>query len=379
MPRISLKLPQPKTWGELKEFAYFVRRYFRIRGYAWFSQFEDVKGVVVDLLYKQRGKYSRPFLHFGTIGLVFLVITFGPFLLSTTEDEQENQTSQGVISTARAYGNGFETLQAEDVRQYRSGEIITHVVQDGETLSSIAERYGLQVTTIIWENDIDEKAKLKPGQELRILPVDGVRHKVARGETIYTIAKKYGLEDEAEAQKIVNYPFNEFSNDETFELATGQFIVIPDGIEVAAPVSQRQIAQSRTGARITPDAGAVTATGSFVWPASGRITQGYLFYHKAIDIANRAAGPILAADSGTVVVAGWVDNSGYGNRVMVDHGNGNVTLYAHMSVVQVKVGQRVNRGDILGQMGSTGRSTGIHLHFEVRNGGVQQNPMNYLR
>lgn len=381
MPRISLRLPRPKTWGELKEFAQFVRRYFRVRGYAWFSQFEEAKGVLVDLLYKQRGKYARPFLHFGTIALVFLVITFGPFILaSTTEDEQQNQASQGVISTARAYGTGFETLQAEDVRQYRSGEIITHVVQDGETLSSIAERYGLQVTTIIWENDINEKANLKPGQELRILPVDGIRHKVARGETIYTIAKKYGLEDEAEAQKIVNYPFNEFLNDETFELATGQFIVIPDGIEVAAPVAQRQIAQgSRTGATITPDAGAVTATGSFVWPASGRITQGYRFYHKALDIANRSAGPILAADSGTVVVAGWVDNSGYGNRVMVDHGNGMVTLYAHLSVVQVKVGQRVNRGDILGQMGSTGRSTGIHLHFEVRTGGVQQNPSNYLR
>lgn len=380
MPRISLRLPRPKIWGELKEFAQFVRRYFRIRGYARFSQFEEAKGVLVDLLYKQRGKYTRPFLHFGTIALVFLVITVGPFILSSTsEEEQQNQVSQGVISTARAYGNGFETLQAEDVRQYRSGEIITHVVQDGETLSSIAERYGLQVTTIIWENDINEKANLKPGQELRILPVDGIRHKVARGETIYSIAKKYGLQDEAEAQKIVNYPFNEFLNDETFELATGQFIVIPDGIEVAAPVAQRQIAQSRMGATITPDAGAVTATGSFVWPASGRITQGYMFYHKAVDIANRAAGPILAADSGTVVVAGWIDNSGYGNRVMIEHGNGTATLYAHMSVVQVKVGQRVNRGDIIGQMGSTGRSTGTHLHFEVRNGGVLQNPMNFLR
>jgi murein DD-endopeptidase MepM/ murein hydrolase activator NlpD len=129
---------------------------------------------------------------------------------------------------------------------------------------------------------------------------------------------------------------------------------------------------------VTPDAGAVTATGSFVWPASGMITQGYSFYHKAIDIANRGAGPILAADSGVVVAAGW-DASGYGNRVLIDHGNGYVTLYGHMSMLQVVDGQRVNRGDVVGQMGSTGRSTGTHLHFEIRQGGVLLSPLTFLR
>jgi murein DD-endopeptidase MepM/ murein hydrolase activator NlpD len=378
MSRISFRLRIPKLWFELKEFRAFIVRYVRVRGYAWFSRFEEAKSVLVDLLYKQRGRYTRPFLHFGTIALVFLVITLGPLLLSTAEEERQAQLAGGVLlSSASAFSPGFQTLQSEDVRQYRSGEIITHTVQDGETLSSIAERYGLQVSTIVWENNLDEKTKLKPGQELRILPVDGVRHKVARGETIYSVAKKYGLEDEAEAQKIVNYPFNEFLNDETFELATGQFLVIPDGVkpDAAAPTVPRTTRSIAT----TPDAGSVTATGSFVWPAAGKITQGYRFYHKGIDIANRGAGPILAGDSGTVTVAGWLDNSGYGNRVMIDHGNGLVTLYAHMSAVQVRVGQRVNRGDLLGQMGSTGRSTGTHLHFEIRRGGVGIDPMSFLR
>ncbi len=370
----SLKLPVPKVGTEFVDFLRFIRRYFRLRGYVWFSRFEEGKSVIVDLLYKQRGKYTRPFLHFGTIALVFIVITFGPLLLSSAEEEKKAELSRGVLTTVSAFDSNFQTLQAEDVRQFRSGEIITHVVQDGETLSGIASLYGLQPDTILWENNIDAKAKLKPGQELKILPIDGVRHKVERGETIYSIAKKYGLEDDAEAQKIVNYPFNEFLNDETFELATGQYIMVPDGVK-------RTVTTSPTTTRrpiLTPDAGSVAATGSFVWPASGRMTQGYLFYHRGIDIANQGGGSILAADSGTVVAAGW-DGSGYGNRVIIDHGNGYSTLYAHMRVLQVTAGQKISRGNVVGQMGSTGRSTGVHLHFEVRSGGAQVSPMNFLK
>jgi len=375
IPHFSLPFKQPKLLGEISEFFQFVRRYIRQRGYRFFVRFERAKDVIVDLLYRQRGKYARPFLHFGTIALVFLVITFGPFLLQTAEKEQQEQQSRSILGTANAQGDSFKTLQAEEVKQFRGGEIINYAVQDGDTLSSIAEKYGLQVSTIIWENNLDEKAKLKPGQELRILPVDGVRHKAQRGETIFSIGKRYGLEDEAEAQRIVNYPFNEFLNDETFELATGQYLMIPDGVKptVAAP---RPV--SRFASRLTPDAGSVTATGSFVWPASGRITQGFRFYHKGFDIANKGGGAILAADSGTIAAASW-DGSGYGNRIMINHGNGQVTLYGHLSLIQVQVGQRVNRGDVIGQMGSTGRSTGVHLHFEIRQGGILIDPGGFLK
>lgn len=375
MFKIVLPWQQSTLLAELREFSHFFRRYIRGRGYHWFVRFEVIKDVLVDLLYRQRGKYARPFLHFGTIALVFFVITFGPFIIQTAEEDQEQRQARGVLATANAYGTSFSTLQAEEVRQFRGGEVITYVVQTGDTLSSIAEKYGLETNTIVWENNLDAKAKLKPGQELRILPVDGVRHKVSRGETIFSIAKKYGLEDEAEAQRIVNYPFNEFLNDETFQLATGQFLMIPDGVK-ATEAAPNPV--SRVASRLTPDAGSVTATGNFVWPASGRITQGYRFYHKAIDIANKGGGPILAADSGTVVAASW-DGSGYGNRVMINHGNGTVTLYAHMSLLQVQNGQRVNRGDVIGMMGSTGRSTGVHLHFEVRQGAVLSDPMGFLK
>jgi murein DD-endopeptidase MepM/ murein hydrolase activator NlpD len=109
------------------------------------------------------------------------------------------------------------------------------------------------------------------------------------------------------------------------------------------------------------------------------ITQKFSWYHSGVDIANHIGTPILAADSGRVIVAGWTDNTGYGNRVMIDHGNGYVTLYGHMSQINVQVGQTVKRGDVIGLMGSTGRSTGPHCHFEVRVGGVPQDPMHYLK
>lgn len=373
MSKITVRLRLPQVFTDIKQFFAFLRSYFRSRSYQWFRRFEGAKDGLVDILYRKRGRYVRPFLHLGTIGLIFFVITVGPFIFSS-EDNQE-VTAQSGATIASAYSESFYTQQAEEVRQFRGGEIITHVVSEGETLSSIAQRYSLDVSTILWENNLTETSKLKPGQELKILPVDGVRHQVQRGETIFTIAKRYGLE-EAAAQVIVDYPFNEFVNDETFELAVGQYLMIPGGVppKKVAPTTG-------TGSRrafVTPDAGAVTATGSFVWPASGMITQGYSFYHKAIDIANRGGGAILAADSGVVVAAGW-DASGYGNRVLIDHGNGYVTLYGHMSVLQVVDGQRVNRGDVVGQMGSTGRSTGTHLHFEIRQGGVFSNPLTFLR
>lgn len=375
MSRLKLRFTLPVVVKDLAAFVGFIRTYIRRRGYSWFANFEVAKDVLVDLLYKQRGRYARPFLHFGTISLAFFVITFGPLILAQADEEQRAAAERSVMGLASAYGQDFTTQQAEGVRQYRGGEITQHIVKEGETLSSIAELYGLEVSTIEWANSLQKNAKLRPGQELDILPVDGVRHKVARGETIYSVGRKYGLDD-TEVQVIVDYPFNEFLNDETFELATGQYLMIPGGVKPNEAISQPV---ARIASRLTPDAGAVAANGSFVWPASGRITQGYSFYHKAIDIANGGGGPILAADSGTVVVAGWPDNSGYGNRVMIDHGNGYVTLYAHMSVIQVQPGQRVSRGNVVGQMGSTGRSTGTHLHFEIRQGGVLHNPQTFLK
>lgn len=373
MQERKFSLKNSEIIQDLGNYFVFLHSYLKNRGYGWFSKFEVGKDFIVDLLYKKRGRYARPFLHFGTIGLVFLLITLGPVIFNDQEEQQAGGVGP-ILNSATAYAPDFYTLQAEEVRQYRGGEIITHVVSEGETLSSIAQRYGLQVDTILWENNLTETSKIKPGDELRILPIDGIRHKVARGETIFSVGKKYGLEG-SQVQMIVDYPFNEFLNDETFDVVAGQYLMIPDGVKPSATTTYT--ATARFGV-LTPDAGSVSASGSFIWPASGRITQGYRFYHKAIDIANKSGGSILAADAGVVTSAGW-DSSGYGNKVVVDHGNGYVTLYAHLSVIQVKAGQRVKRGDLLGQMGNTGRSTGTHLHFEIRQGGALLNPLSFLQ
>ena len=199
------------------------------------------------------------------------------------------------------------------------------------------------------------------------MPISGIAHKVVSGDTIYSIAKNY----RASAQAIIDFPFNDIGDD--FQLASGQLLVIPDGAppEKPKPVPTQYLA--RENIPIT-DLG----TAQFIWPASGGISQYFSWYHPGIDIDNLGGGPIYAADSGTVTVSGWPDNYGYGNRVVVDHGNGFTTLYAHLSAVYVSSGQKVAKGDVIGAMGSTGRSTGTHLHIEIRKDGTALNPLGLL-
>ena len=366
---------------EFIEYLQFVWEYLSKRSDKVFRYFEKSKDFIVDGLYQKRGKYAQPFLHSSMVGLMFVGVTFGPLMLS--EQALADELAEGTLPSSVVLGattdmmsdQEFITSSGQGVLDFRGGEIVSYEVREGDTLGSISEKFNLQLNTILWVNDMTEKSKIKPGQSIKIPPVDGVVHTVKRGETIYSIAKKYGLEGEAGAQGIVNYPFNTFTDDETFGIAVGQTVMVPDG-EIRAPVYIPNIASITP---TTPNAGSVSAMGSFVWPASGRISQGYKFYHKAIDIASRGGGPILAADAGRVTLTGWPDGGGYGNRVIIDHGNGFVTLYAHLSVVRVVTGQTVNRGDIIGDMGTTGRSTGVHLHFEIRQNGVMLNPLSFLQ
>jgi murein DD-endopeptidase MepM/ murein hydrolase activator NlpD len=365
-------------WGYLRQ--YFVK---------WFGGFESVKGVMVGQMYTQRGKYAGIFVHVGMVFLMFAAVTVGPAMLAGEDQQAQNNqrsfagrlgVSVGTVEAEEDTGVGGTVLGATTAvspvtieSDKPRAEIAEYKVQEGDTLSTIAEKFGVSMDTIRWANtDVKAIDSIKPGQVLEIPPVSGIVHTVKSGETIYSISKKY----EADAQSIVDYPFNSFTNDETFALAVGQSVVVPDGV---VPKAQPWSPTSSVARVLTPDAGVVSATGNWIWPAAGRITQPWRSWHRGADIANSGGGAILAADSGTVVVAGWPDNWGYGNRVMLDHGNGFQTLYAHMSKISVAVGQRVNRGDVLGQMGSTGRSTGTHLHFEIRNGGAGLDPLGYLK
>ncbi|OGD50441.1 hypothetical protein A3K56_03535 [Candidatus Beckwithbacteria bacterium RIFCSPHIGHO2_12_FULL_49_13] len=351
-------------WWEFKTYLKFLLEYSRVRSLQLIGQFEAGKGVVVEGLTTKRGRYTRPFLHTGMTGIFLVGLLLAPVLSQAAGEE--GGTGGSVLGVVVGYQ---ETTTSVSIKPRDS--VVTYIVQEGDTVSSIAAKFDVSIDTIRWQNDLKSLDAIKPGQTLEIPPTTGIVHKVKRGETIYSIAKKYDVV----AQNIVNWPFNTYADDETFALAVGQTLVVPEGVKPAEQLWD----PSRYVAQKTPDAGVVSATGQFAWPTSGQISQNFAWFHPAVDISNKATPAILAADSGRVVVAGWPDNFGYGNRVVIDHGNGFTTLYAHMASISVAVGQSVNRGDVIGVMGSTGRSTGPHLHFEIRANGATVNPLGYLK
>ena len=169
----------------------------------------------------------------------------------------------------------------------------------------------------------------------------------------------------------MNFPFNDFVDLETFSLAIGQVVYVPGGvIEEERP--------TYLAPRYAQVQGGVRGSSTFIWPTSGGITQYPVWYHMALDIANNTLPPVLASDTGTVTFAGCLPY-GYGCHIIIDHANGFQTLYAHLSYIAVTPGQAVAQGQTIGALGSTGRSTGPHLHFEIRNGGVLENPLSYLK
>lgn len=327
--------------------------------------------MVVDILMARRGMYQRPFMHF-SVGVLFVAgMVSGPILADTYPGRGGNQVLESikppsaVVTSLDLTEYAVKTQVSEKPRD----QVVDYTVEQGDTLSTIADKFGVSTDSIRWANTMSRDI-LQIGQVLKIPPVTGVVHKVREGETIYSIARRYG----SDAQKIVNYPFNDFTDLDTFALNVGQTLIVPDG-EMPQAVPKPQA--PRIAAPVQPPTVA-GGSGQFSWPAGGTITQYPIWYHMALDIANRDAPPISAAGEGSVVSVQYL-KYGYGQHVIIDHGGGISTLYGHMSEMYVKVGDKVNRGQVIGKMGSTGRSTGTHLHFEVRKNGVIVNPLGYLK
>lgn len=246
-------------------------------------------------------------------------------------------------------------------------DITTYVVQPGDTVFGIAEKFGINPETIMWSNPLLEQNPdmLRVGDELTILPVDGVYHKIKKGDTLAKIAKAYKVKP----ADIVAFDWNKLENADS-QLTVGQYLIVPGGKK---PYRPRSVSVYRGPVPKNAKRG----SGSFVWPTSGVLTQGYWTGHRAIDIGAWLGAPVVAADSGYVVHAGW-DRSGYGNLIIIDHGNGYRTYYAHLSAIFVRVGDSIGKGQRIGSIGSTGHSTGPHLHFEIRFHNVQRNPLGFL-
>lgn len=346
----------------LTDFGYYLTKKFHFS----FLRFEEGKGAFVTSLYKQRGKYAKTLIHSGMATLAGVGMMIAPVIAQEfpgrTVNPWDIESNPQVLSATSELGN-TETLVSEKVRD----SVKQYKIEEGDTVASISKKFGVDADTVRWQNNLSND-KIKVGQTLEILPVTGIAHKVSKGDTVYSIAKKY----DSSAQSVVDFPFNTFSNDETFELAIGQIVIIPDGVKPAESVASPRIRQ------LTPDAGSVVASGSFAWPTQGTISQNFAWYHPGLDIANKAAPNVLAADAGKVIYAGCI-NWGYGCHAIIDHGNGYKTLYAHFQTLYVSVGQNVNRGSALGKMGSTGRSTGTHLHFEASKNGIKLNPLTVLK
>jgi murein DD-endopeptidase MepM/ murein hydrolase activator NlpD len=250
--------------------------------------------------------------------------------------------------------------------------IITYTVQSDDTILGIAEKFSLNPTTILWANQADPKDPfvMEVGQVMTILPIDGVLHTTVDGDTVEKIAKLY----KSTADQIVAYAPNQLPAADA-PLTVGQAIIVPDGDKT--PPEEIVPAPGPRGGGSSGPAAPWRANG-LIWPAYGPITQRfYRGVHPAIDIGARMGSPAYAADEGTVIGAGW-SSVGYGNHVYIQHPDGFVTLYAHLSRVDVSYGDYVARGQQIGAVGSTGRSTGPHLHFEISVGGRTYNPLVYL-
>jgi len=292
------------------------------------------------------------------------------------------QTGQGSTEESNVFifsdhgdtlsGTGIINTEGESIKE--RNEPVEYIVQIGDTVSSISNNFGISVNTILWENKLTARSIIKPGSKLVILPEDGVVHTVSRNENIGSIAKKYSVEIDEILEK------NGITINDPIKIA--QTLFIPGGKKIVE--TSTVVSRSYSGTTITqttPSTNTQQPTytgGKLLWPTVGnRITQYYSWSHRGLDVANKTGTPLYASEAGTVERSGW--SNGYGYNVIINHGGGMKTLYAHASKLRVVAGTKVNRGDIIADMGSTGWSTGPHIHFEVIVNGVKQNPLNYLR
>jgi len=357
--------------------------------------FQNVQGASASAAVKEANRLARFFelpdqglitenvetLHLGTGGNEYASADIDVPKLALATDEletlslvvSEEQPPTVTATAALAKPSIARTELADRPRE----EIVYHTVQPGQTISTIAEEYGLNIRTVLNANDLGETSIIKPGATLKILPLNGILHIVREGDTLESIAKKYT----ASVDKIAD-----FNNIKGGAIKEGQQVIVPGGRRPApAPKPTTTKIASNTGSSggafgpVSESGGDTSTLGSMVWPTTCRnVTQYRSYYHTGIDIACSDGAAIYAADGGTVSFTGW--NGGYGYQVKIRQDDGTETAYAHIRPggILVRNGQRVGRGQQIAEMGTTGYSTGYHVHFEVIVGGGFANPLDYL-
>ncbi len=268
-------------------------------------------------------------------------------------------------------------LSPDPVPHTLEGEVPTHefqtyIVERGDTPGGIAAAFGIQTETLLGGNVhlSQESSLLQTDMELRILPIDGVLHDVQAGDTLEGISSLYGIaEDEiiAYADNNLQFPYRLYPETQ---------ILVPGAVRdvfVWTPPTLASVSSSGSGVQPL-----VVGTGSFIFPVSSRnFTQFFWYGHPGIDVGLSVGSAVFAADTGTVTYAGW-NVYGYGNLIVVNHGNGYETFYAHLSGFNVVPGQIVTKGQVIGATGNTGNSSGPHIHFEIRLNGNRDDPCWYV-
>lgn len=252
-----------------------------------------------------------------------------------------------------------------DMEKPKVSTISRYVVREGDSLNGIAKLFNVKPSTVLWANDLPVGAALQVGQQLTILPVTGLRYTTKKGDTLASIAKKYS----ASADEIASYNGVDDST-----LAAGVDLIVPNGeIESASPV---RTPLKKRSSKIGPEPahnvgpqGSASEMAYYIAPLTDYIETQEIHGYNAVDLAAPTGTPVFASAGGDVIVAkgsGW--NGGYGEYVVIQHDNGSQTLYSHMSKVSAYDGQSVAQGEIIGYVGQTGKATGPHVHFEIRNG-----------
>jgi murein DD-endopeptidase MepM/ murein hydrolase activator NlpD len=310
-------------------------------------------------------------------------------------------TSEGSIDLADlpAFAGGGPVLEGDIEREMDVHtvvpsrprlEIVKYVVQKGDTLFGIAEKFSLKPETILWGNWVElegDPHSLQPGQELSILPVDGALHTWSAGESLDGVATFFRVS----TSDILEWPGNNLELDSDVDnptIAEGVALVIPGGKRDAPTWRTPRITRSNPSAAKILGPGAcgsvydgAIGSGAFAWPTGSTWVSGYNYspgVHPAIDLGGSVGNAIYASDTGVVVYSGWND-WGYGYVIVIDHGNGWQTLYAHLSAVNAGCGDQVFQGAAIGGMGCTGNCSGPHLHFEMMNDSYGKvNPLDFL-
>jgi murein DD-endopeptidase MepM/ murein hydrolase activator NlpD len=354
------------------------------------GRIEKGKDTFVKKLFWGRGDFLKSSMQFISVILVLVILLAYFYRVPTIQSvNAEDLDYINVPETDLLVMNATVNTAVPKDRERRAVE--EYIVKTGDTLSSIAEDWDVTVDTVKWANNLSSDL-VRPGQTLDIPPSDGVLVTVKKGDTLTGLATKYSASDQAIADfNWLDYPFT---------LEEGTQLFIPEGKmpTPTATIAKRSTPSSYVSNRSVPSTNVGAAdpnVGKFLgWPVQngGKISQYYKgVYHRGIDIADRTLPNIVAPASGTVIFAGCYGTcpplgstyggSNYAWSIQIDHGNGYTTWYAHLKNIYVRSGQSVSKGTVIGQMGSTGRSTGPHLHFEVRKGsayGTQVNPLYYV-